>query len=102
MTDVLMRKVELGFAVMAFVLLSLLCCKCRVTRGFVMMQIPLVCQEISFLLTCNLKCPQNLNVECLLDGLGGIHKTVNFIFACVLCKCSPCHVELPHEIAVEV
>jgi hypothetical protein len=54
---------RMGFTVMAFVLLSLLYCKCCVTRYFVVMQIPFVYQKISFLLACTLKCPQNLNEE---------------------------------------
>jgi len=55
-----------------------------------------------YFLTCGLKCPQNLNVECLLNCLGGIHATVEFIFAYVLCEHSPCHLKLPHETVVEV
>jgi len=66
------------------------------------MQIPFVYQKISFLLPCALKCPQNLKVECLLNCLGGIHATIKFIFACVLCEHSPRHLKLPHETAVEV
>jgi hypothetical protein len=67
-----------------------------------MMQIPFVYKKKTFLLTCTLKCPQNLNVECLLNCLGGIHATVKFIFACVLCEHSSCHLKLPRETAVEV
>jgi len=96
------EKSRVGFTVMAFVLLSLLYCKCCVTRCFVMMQIPFVYQIISFLLTCTMKCPQNLNVECLLNCLGGVNATVKCIFAYILCEHSPCHLKLPHETSLEV